>query len=1267
MNDDISQFIPLYTNANESSFFEDIYRKEEFYKHKLKPEEQINSDAKKYLEHQTMISKFLSSNTPYDSILLVHEPGTGKCHAENTPIIMFDGKIKKVQKIKEGDLLMGDDSKPRTVLSLATGKSRMFNIHTDCGDFYKVNPEHILCLKLKTKCTIMDEYKRKPKTPWSANFYDLSDKRKKVLYFKEKHEALLYKTEYDNKEKILEIEVDKYILLSNKLKKKLCGYRNTIDFPSKKCILNPYTTGIHYASGLMPCFLVKSTYVCNDEYTRINFLAGILDSSAYLEGKIYCIPKRCNKYNKTIVFLLRSLGAKIIAHNTDKIKFIYNKIIPTKIITQHVSSYSNTYQIKVSFEDIIQNYYGFIISDNNRYMLGDCTITHNTCTSIAAIERIKEEKSSIAGAMIFTRGINLQRNYINELMFKCKSADSYDKKGKQIITPYMASKITENFYKFYTYDTFIKTIKNTSSSMLAKQFSNNVIVMDEIHNIRNHESVDIVDENGIEINVDLYSMYHKFLHAVKNCKIILMSATPMRDSAYEIADILNLMLPIKDQLPTANAFNKEFFKDGEITNIGILEKAIQGKISYLKSIESIVKKEYVGDKILTFGKTNINICGIEMSDFQSAAYLKAVNKDKSGKTGIYPNALQSSLFVFPDGTYGEEGFKNHVRVKAGRKMDIQVQKEVYDLQPDFRKQLVSKDKNLLDEVRKLSCKYAYVIDIIESCYKNGSNCFVFCDFVKGSGLILFSLILELFGFRQTNGDVDKPAKRYAMITGTNHTNNEIINIMKTFNSRENRHGKFISVILGSSAIAEGFSFMNVTTECILTPTWNYSKLEQIIGRGVRYNSHKDLIEDGETPVVKIHYIAAVTDKSNKTIDIYMYDTCLQKDLQIKQMERLLKTHAVDCSLNKDRNMNLLNTDGSRECEYTKCEYKCSGVSDKEIEKDYSTYNIYYKSEYYNDCLEKIMLLYKNGYSYKLEEIKSKITGYNSFQILTVLSHIIQENIILEDMDGISCFLSNMEDVFFLSINSGHKRYLSDIYYSVNKIEKSVKTIPEYISEYSASILEMLPSNLNNFNTLIEILDDSVQQMVLEQALTPSTPNSNFKNKVLEYYVGKYTEINGILYVKLKYDMSKFNALRIFKDDKWNNCSPSEVSEYEKFNQSKIQTQYSCLYNKIEDQFFIRDNSTLKENDPRKVSKGRVCTTIKKHDLIKIMIANNISFPEKTTFVKNAIAAKNMFGDELNNYSNDDKQKIYQLVNLTVKQICNLMKTDCENKNTLEYI
>ena len=53
---------------------------------------------------------------------------TQGCFGINTPIRMYDGTIKKVQDIKINDLVMGDDSTPRKVLTCGKGYGPLYSV-----------------------------------------------------------------------------------------------------------------------------------------------------------------------------------------------------------------------------------------------------------------------------------------------------------------------------------------------------------------------------------------------------------------------------------------------------------------------------------------------------------------------------------------------------------------------------------------------------------------------------------------------------------------------------------------------------------------------------------------------------------------------------------------------------------------------------------------------------------------------------------------------------------------------------------------------------------------------------------------------------------------------------------------------------------------------------------------------------------------------------------------------------------------------------------
>jgi hypothetical protein len=81
-------------------------------------------------------------------IVIIGKPGTGKCFARDTLILMHDFSVRKVQDVVVGDKVFGDDGTPRTVLSLGRGRDKMYKVHQHpYGTNYVVNSEHILCLK----------------------------------------------------------------------------------------------------------------------------------------------------------------------------------------------------------------------------------------------------------------------------------------------------------------------------------------------------------------------------------------------------------------------------------------------------------------------------------------------------------------------------------------------------------------------------------------------------------------------------------------------------------------------------------------------------------------------------------------------------------------------------------------------------------------------------------------------------------------------------------------------------------------------------------------------------------------------------------------------------------------------------------------------------------------------------------------------------------------------------------------------------------------
>lgn len=151
--------------------------------------------------------------------------GGGKCFCLDTLVLMYDGTIKKVQDVRIGDLLMGNDSTPRRVLSLSHGFDEMYDVVPIKGDKYTVNSQHILSLKFtggtKTK-----------------GIYTKSQ----VPQFRKLGIKAVSNT-------VADIPLEDYRSLSKTQKHLLKGFRTEVSFPWQPTTVDPYFLGLWLGDG----------------------------------------------------------------------------------------------------------------------------------------------------------------------------------------------------------------------------------------------------------------------------------------------------------------------------------------------------------------------------------------------------------------------------------------------------------------------------------------------------------------------------------------------------------------------------------------------------------------------------------------------------------------------------------------------------------------------------------------------------------------------------------------------------------------------------------------------------------------------------------------------------------------------------------------------------------------------------------------------------------------------------------------------------------
>ena len=769
--------------------------------------------------------------------------------------------------------------------------------------------------------------------------------------------------------------------------------------------------------------------------------------------------------------------------------------------------------------------------------------TGKSCLSVAIIEQIRSEDSSFKGALILMKSDDLIANYKKELVERCtdgrykaekleEDEDLTDNKTKRRI-----NKNLESFYHFDTFQTFGSTIEKMKKKSIQQEYNHFIIVIDEVHNLR-------LNKDG------QYNRIHTFLHTVQNCKVILMTGTPMKDQPYEIASIMNLINDSDHQLPTKNEFMEEYMiETGKkwVINPDKVEdfkNMVNGKISFLRSIKSSVQKKYVGEHV---DVDCFYQFPLEMKDHQMSAYSKAIHLDKqiidkdiqkNGKRekgrGVYNNSRQAILFSFPGNLYGQEGFAAYKdnfttlfkQMKVGAKNFADVKT----------------DEERLDILSHYSSKYAACIKCILDHPK--ANHFVYMEFVNGSGAIVFSHILKKFGYNTKGGE---NYKRYILLTS------ETVNIEKDierFNQPKNVDGKLINVIIGTDIISEGYTLKNIQYIHILTPSWNFSETDQVIARGIRLNSHAELEKINPNVTVHIYLYtnmgkeaASKSIERNKkeymtikrdhipSIDRYMFAISEDKDIAIKSIEYILRQVSMDCLLNEKRNMLPDRYDGKRECEYQTCEITCD--EDKKTVMDLSTYHLFYDQYEIEQLIVRLKMFFELRGWYTINEIMTEMKCDREL-LLKTLIYMIEHKTVVIERDGIMFFLHHDNDYVFVSSLITDANWFDYFYTEYipfhfnNDFQEKVDVV------YHHFVLDTIKKMCQtNDQRLLQKLDISIQELLLEVALTfPEKPVNPFREMIVTslknyWYKKDHTIVSILLGEKKKRCL--YNGEKVWKD------------------------------------------------------------------------------------------------------------------------------------------
>jgi len=313
----------------------------------------------------------------------------------------------------------------------------------------------------------------------------------------------------------------------------------------------------------------------------------------------------------------------------------------------------------------------------------------------------------------------------------------------------------------------------------------------------------------------------------------------------------------------------------------------------LSDEKSFPEKIFNGEPISKI-KGSLSVFKCVMSEFQNKWYVNSINNTEGDNT-LFKSSSDAATIVYPDGSYGSKGYNTNIS-KLGNKSIPFLQK---------------------DALKIYSTKLYHLIKNLE---KSPGPVFIYSNFVNQGGTDLIKKTLEQNGYSGYLVRNNKP--KFLLIT-TALTANQRQKYLNIFNDPSNAYGKTIKIIIGSPLVSEGLTFRAIRQIHILEPYWNLSRMDQIIGRGVRFGSHADL--PARERKVNIYLYTAISTTS-PSIDLMKYRLGENKDVIIKHIEYEIKKQAIDCKLNKSQNSKSLSQvpDYSRECNYLKCHYSCNG-------------------------------------------------------------------------------------------------------------------------------------------------------------------------------------------------------------------------------------------------------------------------------------------------------------------------------------------------------
>lgn len=447
------------------------------------------------------------------------------------------------------------------------------------------------------------------------------------------------------------------------------------------------------------------------------------------------------------------------------------------------------------------------------------------------------------GKSFVAAAISLALSQIKETVFLANKSlhknfkDSIDRLSKAFKLP---NKFSVGLYvsmdAYNSAEQFMKTRKTENP------LDNKLLIVDECHNLFRG----II--NSSNENTNSQKIYRMIMSA-KNITIVFLTGTPCVKHPFEMVACFNMLVGY-DLLPTNYEVFEKYFMEGEdeLKNLDRFSNRIMGLVSYIHPLlpqfpddqkTSTSLQDYPSD-------LGTEIIYIEMTPEQYSSYVDQMKIENVQKFNM--NKVKKSVSLsLPD----RSGSSFHVGSR---------------------------------QICNLGKKTQIVIDIIK---QSEGICLVYSEFTGPYGLeqIVDALKKENINYVIISGDVSQDEREVSRLK---------------INSPENNMGEITKVILISRAGAEGIDLSNIRTIIIFEAPWEYSRIEQVKARAIRYKSHDTLPFDKRCTKTFL-LLTKTSEDVEKPIDQIIYERSIKHMQLNNKMRDVLKSVCIECISNNYTN------------------------------------------------------------------------------------------------------------------------------------------------------------------------------------------------------------------------------------------------------------------------------------------------------------------------------------------------------------------------------